>query len=67
MIASTLPLLYVEGKDDVSVVSALLKRHGLDTERGKKYLYIKDSRNWEGVLDSIPEGLKRAPTGRSAS
>jgi hypothetical protein len=52
------PKLFVEGKDDVSVVNALLTRHGVDTECGKKHLFIQYSRNVDGVLDSIPEAIK---------
>lgn len=55
MSGSTLPRLYVEGPDDVSAVSALLKTHGVDTERGKKHLFVhKDF----GGVDQILENLK---------
>jgi hypothetical protein len=37
-----LPTLYVEGKDDIGVINALLYRHGVDTQRGKRNLLIKD-------------------------
>src|ERR1700722_17739023 len=53
-----IPLLYVEGKDDISVISALLSRHGVDTEQGKRHLCIRDSGNVETLLDSMPEAIK---------
>jgi len=34
------PALYVEGSDDISAIAALLRRHGYDTKRGKKHLFI---------------------------
>jgi Protein of unknown function (DUF3226) len=57
------PHLYVEGKDDISVISNLLLRHGVDTERGKRHLCIKDLENDEAVLESMPEAI-RANTDR---
>ncbi len=55
MSGSTLPRLYVEGPDDVSAVSALLKIHDVDTERGKKHLIVhKDF----GGVDQILKNLK---------
>jgi hypothetical protein len=54
----SLPHLYVEGKDDVSVVNALLYRHGLDTEKGKKYLKIMDLGSIDAVLESIPDAIR---------
>lgn len=35
-----IPALYVEGADDISAIAALLRRHGYDTQRGKKHLFI---------------------------
>ena len=35
-----LPVLYVEGADDVGLINALLKRHGVDTESGKAHLHM---------------------------
>ena len=52
------PTLYVEGKDDISVISNLLFRHGVDTERGKQYLNIKDLGDVESVLKIIPDAIK---------
>jgi hypothetical protein len=40
-----IPALYVEGADDISAISGLLKRYDLDTERGKKHLFIRHSGN----------------------
>jgi hypothetical protein len=56
--AADLPKLYVEGKDDISVINALLSRHGIDTAQGKKVLKIKDQGNIDDVLDSMPEAIK---------
>src|ERR1700693_3395792 len=56
----SLPTLYVEGVDDVSFVSALLSRHGVNTERGTKHLFIKSLTNVDAVIDSIPPAIKQA-------
>ncbi|MGW8257498.1 MAG: DUF3226 domain-containing protein [Thermoguttaceae bacterium] len=53
-----LPILYVEGKDDISVVSNLLLRHGVDTECGKKHLEIKDKGGVDSLLESIPDAIR---------
>lgn len=55
-----LPRLYVEGKDDVSVVSGLLKRHNVDTDRGSRFLEIKSSDNVEQLLDVMPDAIRSA-------
>ncbi len=55
-----IPTLYVEGKDDISVVNALLRRHGLDTNRGDQYLKIQDQDNVETLLANMPEAIKAA-------
>lgn len=52
------PILYVEGKDDISVINALLLRHGLDTGRGERHIRIKDEGSDTSVLDAIPEAIK---------
>jgi hypothetical protein len=61
----TVPKLYVEGKDDISVISNLLLRHGVDTKRGLQHLNIKDKGNVDSVLEMIPEAI-RANTDRPA-
>lgn len=53
-----LPTLYVEGKDDISVISALLCRHGVDTEQGKRHLVIKDQESVENLLLTLPDAVK---------
>ncbi|HUY35055.1 MAG TPA: DUF3226 domain-containing protein [Pirellulales bacterium] len=55
-----LPTLYVEGKDDISVVNALLSRHGVDTGRGKRHLRIEDHDNVETLLLGMPVAVKAA-------
>src|SRR5260370_18220659 len=57
---STVPTLYVEGKDDISVINALLFRHGVDTDRGEQHLSIKDQENVENLLLNIPDAIKNA-------
>lgn len=60
------PELHVEGADDRSVVAALLRRHGVDTERGKKYLFIKSCENDEKMLDGMADAIRAstdAPVG----
>ncbi|HEX3658446.1 MAG TPA: DUF3226 domain-containing protein [Pirellulales bacterium] len=52
------PNLYVEGAADISVVSGLLLRHGLNTEKGKKFLCIKNTGNVKSVLEIIPEVIR---------
>lgn len=53
-----LPILYVEGKDDISVVNGLLFRHGIDTEAGKRFLQIKDLESIDDVLATMPDAIK---------
>jgi hypothetical protein len=60
---NALPILYVEGKDDVSVISNLLSKHGLDTKRGAQHLVIKDLGSVAAVVDAIPDAA-RANTDR---
>ncbi len=55
-----IPILYVEGKDDISVINALLGRHGVDTERGKRHLCIKDQESVEQLLASMGDAIKTA-------
>jgi hypothetical protein len=50
-----LPKLYVEGSDDVAVVSNLLRTHGIDTDRGSQHLLIHDCKNDQGVIDIIAD------------
>lgn len=57
---SDVPELFVEGKDDISVVNSLLFRHGLDTERGKKHLRIRGIGSVEELLATMPDAIKAA-------
>ena len=59
-VGTPLPILYVEGKDDISVVSALMLRHDLDTDRGKRHLQIKDMESVELLLENMPEAIRNA-------
>ncbi|MGD0518783.1 MAG: DUF3226 domain-containing protein [Thermoguttaceae bacterium] len=52
------PTLYVEGKDDISVISNLLLRHGVDTECGNKHLKIQDKGGVDSVLDFMPDVIR---------
>lgn len=54
------PVLYVEGSDDVSVISNLLARHGIDTERGNRFLNIKHVGNDDGVFEVMSEAIRNA-------
>ncbi len=54
-----LPTLYVEGKDDISVINALLSRHGVDTGRGKRHLRIEDQENVETLLLGMPVAVNQ--------
>jgi hypothetical protein len=62
-----LPELFVEGSDDTSVISALLKRHGVDTKRGDQHLKIKHQKD-DGtpgsgltiLLDNMPDAIRNA-------
>jgi hypothetical protein len=56
--SSQVPFLYVEGKDDFSVVSNLLNRHGVDTQRGSRHLQIKDLGDIDSVLGVMCETIK---------
>src|SRR4051812_45665184 len=53
-----LPILYVEGPNDVTVISALLSRYGVDTEKGNKYLFIKALGSVEILLRQMPNAIK---------
>lgn len=53
-----LPALYVEGRDDVSVIAALLKRHGLDTREGKEHLWLEPLGSIDALLEAMPERIK---------
>lgn len=67
MSGANLPRLYVEGPDDISAVSALLKVHGVDTERGERHLNIHG--RFGGVeqllsrMPAVAESCNRHPTG----
>jgi hypothetical protein len=52
--------LHVEGVNDINVISALLKRHGLDTERGYRHLDIKASGSVEELLAIMPDVITAA-------
>ncbi len=54
------PELFVEGADDISVVSALLARHGVDTDRGRKILCIKSLKTVDKVLENMPEAIRKS-------
>ena len=56
--ANQLPILYVEGFDDVCVISALLKRHGIDTDRGNAHLRIISLYSVSEVIDAIPNAIR---------
>src|SRR5262245_46662536 len=53
-----LPVLFVEGKDDISVISNLLARNGVLTEQGARHLRIQDEGNDDGVLNAIPLAIR---------
>jgi hypothetical protein len=55
-----LPTLYVEGADDISVINALLGRHGVETNQGNQYLQIKAQKNVETLLLNMPEAIRTA-------
>lgn len=59
-IGNPLPILYVEGKDDISVINALMSRHGVDTNRGQQHLQIKDMESVELLLANMPEATRNA-------
>ena len=52
------PILYVEGKDDISVISNMLLRHGVDTDGGNKHLKIQDKGGVDSVLDFMPDVIR---------
>ncbi len=58
MAIGDIPTLYVEGRSDIGVVNALLKRHGIDTLKGSQHLVIKSLENDEGILDNIPDVVR---------
>jgi hypothetical protein len=53
-----LPKLYVEGDDDIVVISALLDRHGCDTKRGKAFLSIEQKGSDTALVESMGENAK---------
>lgn len=53
-----LPALYVEGPDDVSVIAALLKKHGVDTRQGTEHLWIKPLGSIQALLEAMPDAIK---------
>lgn len=55
---SGVPILFVEGKDDISVISNLLARHGIQTERGKAILNIQHKGDADSVLEIIPDAVR---------
>ena len=58
--SSNLPTLHVEGTDDISVINALLFHNGIDTDKGKRHLYINDHDGVETLLDAMPDAIKAA-------
>lgn len=63
---SGLPILCVEGQDDLAVINALLAVHGVNTQRGQRHLYIKDEEGVTNLLDNMFTRLKEnvdAPRG----
>jgi hypothetical protein len=46
-------MLYVEGPDDVALISGLLARHGIETERGDKFLKIQSLRGVNELLATM--------------
>lgn len=67
MSVTNLPRLYVEGPDDISAVSALLRVHGVDTKGGNRHLYIHGKFGGVELLLShmsiIAASCNRHPTG----
>lgn len=57
---SVLPKLYVEGSDDLSVISALLKRHGVDTKQGADHLQIQKLNSVEELLGNMVNSIRVA-------
>jgi hypothetical protein len=57
---STQPILYVEGKDDISIISALLKRHGVDTKQGDEHLKIIPLDNITKLLKGMAKAIEAA-------
>lgn len=53
-------VLHVEGPSDVSVINALLRRHGVDTRGGKSYLEIASNAGVTRLLRRIPLSIKGA-------
>jgi len=58
--STCIPLLYVEGPDDIVVINSLLKHHGVDTKGGNQHLIIKAQGNDDKVLTNMVESLKSA-------
>lgn len=55
---ANLPILCVEGPDDVSAIAALLKQYGVDTKQGQEHLYIKCFGSVEQLLETMPDIVK---------
>jgi len=55
-----IPILHVEGPDDVFVVGGLLSRHGVDTKKGTQHLQIKSRGGDDRVLSFITEAIAAA-------
>ena len=66
---SSNPVLFVEGKNDEKALSALLKRHGIDTEEKTRVFDIKPvkadddggTESVEALLAAIREKVRRSP------
>lgn len=61
--AAYLPELYVEGRDDIIVISSLLLRHGIDTDQGGRHLKIRGKGGVDQLLGVIGDAI-RASSGR---
>lgn len=55
-----IPILYVEGQDDLGVISNLLRRHGVDTDRGRRHLKIKPQGSLDSLLTNMPDAIRSA-------
>lgn len=55
---SNLPMLCVEGADDISAIAALLKSHGVDTRQGNNHLFIRSYGNVHELLSALPDQVK---------
>jgi len=54
------PTLHVEGNDDISVINALLFRHGVDTARGNKFLRIQGQGSDVTLLANMADAIRNA-------